>query len=179
MTMFYRGHFDVTNEPGFLIPVLFSWAGQPDMTADVVTQLLEKYFTTSRAGIPGNDDSGAMSSWLLFQTIGFYPDAGQDFYLIGSPSLPNTSIRLGNGKVLHIVVENLDDQGINHYVASATLNGKPWTKNWFRQSDIANGGTWVFHMSSAPTNWGTTDPPPSMSDPNARLCPPSSGSGTP
>ncbi len=179
MTMFYRGHFDVTNEPGFLIPVLFNWAGQPDMTADVVTQLLEKYFTTSRAGIPGNDDSGAMSSWLLFQTIGFYPDAGQDFYLIGSPSLPNTSIRLGNGKVLHIVVENLDDQGINHYVASATLNGKPWTKNWFRQSDIANGGTWVFHMSSAPTNWGTTDPPPSMSDPNARLCPPSSGSGTP
>ncbi|MHB1858397.1 MAG: glycoside hydrolase domain-containing protein, partial [Acidobacteriaceae bacterium] len=96
---------------------------------------------------------------------------------IGSPSLPDTSIRLGNGKVLRILVENLDDQGINHYVASATLNGKPWTRNWFRQSDIANGGTWVFHMSSAPTNWGTTNPPPSMSDPNALLCPFDSGTG--
>jgi predicted alpha-1,2-mannosidase len=169
-TLFYRGHFDVTNEPGFLIPVLYNWAGRPDKTADAVTQLLEKYFTDSRAGIPGNDDSGAMSSWMLFQTIGFYPDAGQDFYLIGSPSLPDTTIRLGNGKLLRIVVKNLVASGLNHYVASATLNGKPWTKNWFRQSDIANGGTWVFTMSSAPTQWGTNDPPPSMSDPGADFC---------
>ena len=164
-TLFYRGHFDVTNEPGFLIPVLYNWAGRPDKTADAVTQLLEKYFTASRAGIPGNDDSGAMSSWMLFQTIGFYPDAGQDFYLIGSPSLPDTTIRLGNGKRLRIVVRNLDPGRLNHYIASATLNGTPWTKNWFRQSDIANGGTWVFTMASAPTQWGRSDPPPSMSDP--------------
>jgi predicted alpha-1,2-mannosidase len=169
-TLFYRGHFDVTNEPGFLIPVLYNWANRPDKTADVVTQLLEKYFTAGRAGIPGNDDSGAMSSWMLFQTIGFYPDAGQDFYLIGSPSLPDTTIRMGNGKLLRIRVHHLLPNGLNHYVASATLNGKPWTKNWFRQSDIANGGTWVFTMSSAPTTWGTTDPPPSMSDPGADFC---------
>jgi putative alpha-1,2-mannosidase len=169
-TLFYRGHFDVTNEPGFLIPVLYNWANRPDKTADVVTQLLEKYFTAGRAGIPGNDDSGAMSSWMLFQTIGFYPDAGQDFYLIGSPSLPDTTIRMGNGKLLRIRVHHLLPNGLNHYVASATLNGKPWTKNWFRQSDIANGGTWVFTMSSAPTTWGTTDPPPSMSDPGAYFC---------
>jgi predicted alpha-1,2-mannosidase len=170
-TLFYRGHFDVTNEPGFLIPVLYNWAGRPDKTADAVTQLLEKYFTANRAGIPGNDDSGAMSSWMLFQTIGFYPDAGQDFYLIGSPSLPDTTIRLGNGKLLHILVRNLIPSGLNHYVASVTWNGKPWTRNWFRQSDIANGGTWIFTMSSAPTSWGTTDPPPSMSDTGANFCP--------
>lgn len=169
-TLFYRGHFDVTNEPGFLIPVMYNWAGRPDKTADAVTLLLEKYFTDSRAGIPGNDDSGAMSSWMLFQTIGFYPDAGQDFYLIGSPSIPDVTITLGNGKKVRVIAKNLDASRMNHYVQSMTLNGQPWMKNWFRQSDIARGAVLVFVMGPAPTKWGTTDLPPSMSDPDWKGC---------
>ena len=169
-TLFYRGHFDVSNEPGFLLPVLYNWAGRPDKTADAVTLLLEKFFTDGRSGIPGNDDSGAMSSWMLFQTIGFYPVSGQDVYVIGSPSLPDVSITLGNGKRLHIVTHNLDSEKLNHYVQSVTLNGRPWTKNWFRHSDIENGGTLVFTMGSAPSNWGITDLPPSMSDAHVDDC---------
>src|ERR1700733_15309946 len=38
--VFLRKHFDVTNEPGFLIPVLYNWAGRPDKTADLVCPLL-------------------------------------------------------------------------------------------------------------------------------------------
>jgi predicted alpha-1,2-mannosidase len=59
---FLRRHFDVTNEPGFLLPVLYNYAGRPDKTADIVHMTLEKAFADNRAGIPGNDDSGAMSS---------------------------------------------------------------------------------------------------------------------
>jgi len=33
--IFLRQHFDVTNEPGFLIRVLYNWAGRPDKTADI------------------------------------------------------------------------------------------------------------------------------------------------
>ena len=70
------------------MPVLYNWAGRPDHTADVISQLLEKAFTAERSGIPGNDDSGAMSSWFIFNSLGFYPNAGQDIYLIGTPSFP-------------------------------------------------------------------------------------------
>ncbi len=168
--IFLRQHFDVTNEPGFLMPVLYNWVNRPDRTADVITLLLEKWFTVGRAGIPGNDDSGAMSSWFLFNSIGFYPNSGQPVYLIGTPSYPDVTIAVGNRKTLHVIAKNLDPEHINHYVQSATLNGHSIEDNWLRQENIANGGMLVFTMGSAPSHWGTRTPPPSLSDPHALLC---------
>lgn len=170
LNLFYRQHFDVTNEPGFLIPMLFNWAGRPDLTADVVNAYLEKFFTDTRAGIPGNDDSGAMSSWLIFQTLGFYPNAGQDIYLVGTPGIPEATLRLGNGKTLRIVAKNLDHEGLNRYIQSATLNGVELKTSWFRHKQIQDGAVLVFTMGSAPSDWGRTDPPPSMSDSESPLC---------
>ncbi len=169
-SIFYREHFDVTNEPGFLIPVLYNWSGRPDHTAEVITELLEKAYTDQRTGIPGNDDSGAMSSWFIFNSLGFYPNAGQDFYLIGTPSFPEADITLASGKTLRIMARNMDSEHINRFIQSATLNGAPLDTSWFRHRQIANGGTLVFTMGSAPSNWGTANPPPSMSDPVSPLC---------
>ena len=168
--IFLRRHFDVTNEPGFLLPVLYNYAGRPDKTADIVHLILEKDFTDSRAGIPGNDDSGAMSSWLIFSTLGLFPVAGQDVYLISTPSIPDASLTLGNGKKLRIVAKNLDTNGLNRYVQSATLNGVDLPTSWFRHAQIKDGATLVLAMGSAPSNWGRTPPPPSMSEANFHSC---------
>jgi len=164
---FLRRHFDVTNEPGFLVPVLYNYAGRPDKTADIVRLLLEKAFNDGRAGIPGNDDSGAMSSWLIFSTLGVFPVAGQDIYLISTPSIPDASLDLGDGKKLHIVAKNLDQQGLNRYVQSATLNGVKLNTAWFRHNQIKDGATLELTMGPAPSDWGTSTPPPSMSDPDS------------
>ncbi len=170
--IFTRGHFDVTNEPGFLMPILYNYSGRPDKTADIVHLLLEKAFTDSRAGIPGNDDSGAMSSWLIFQTLGFFPVAGQDVYLIGTPSIPDASLTLANGKKLRIIAKNLDRSGLNHYIQSVTLNGADLPNSWFRHEQIKDGATFVFTMGSAPSAWGRSVPPPSMSDADFQSCVP-------
>jgi predicted alpha-1,2-mannosidase len=169
-SIFYREHFDITNEPGFLIPMLYNWAGRPDHTAEVINELLEKAFTDQRTGIPGNDDSGAMSSWFIFNSLGFYPNAGQDIYLIGTPSFPEADITLASGKTLRIIARNMDSEHINRFIQSATLNGAPLDTSWFRHKLIANGGTLVFMMGSAPSKWGTDGPPPSMSDAVSPLC---------
>jgi predicted alpha-1,2-mannosidase len=167
---FLRGHFDVTNEPGFLLPVLYNYAGRPDKTADIVHLILEKAFSDTRAGIPGNDDSGAMSSWLIFSTLGIFPIAGQDVYLISTPSIPDASLALGNGKKLRIVAKNLDANGLNRYVQSVTLNGVDLPNAWFRHAQIKDGATLVLTMGSAPSKWGKAVPPPSMSDPDFQSC---------
>jgi predicted alpha-1,2-mannosidase len=169
-SIFLRRHFDVTNEPGFLIPVLYNYAGRPDKTADIVHLLLEKAFMDNRAGIPGNDDSGAMSSWLIFSTLGLFPVAGQDIYLISTPSIPEASLDLGNGQKLRIIAKNLDANGLNRYVQSAMLNGVDLPTSWFRHAQIKDGGTLVLTMGSAPSSWGKTMPPPSMSDANFHKC---------
>ena len=167
---FTHGHYDVANEPGFLMPMLYLWTSKPDHTADILHLTLEKWFSDTRSGIPGNDDSGAMSSWLIFNTLGFYPAAGQDVYLIGSPSVPDATIAVGNGKNLHIVAKGAGEDGLNRYVQSATLNGKPLEGAWFRHADIANGGELVLTMASTPgETWGK-QPPPSMSDSDFKLC---------
>ena len=168
--IFSRGHFDVTNEPGFLMPVLYNYSGRPDKSADIVHLLLEQAFTDSRAIIPGNDDSGAMSSWLIFQTLGIYPVSGQDIYLISTPSIPDASLTLGNGKKLRIIAKNLDRSGLNRYIQSATLNGVDLPNSWFRHAQIKDGATLVFTMGSAPSKWGTATPPPSMSDASYHAC---------
>ena len=121
--------------------MLYNYAGRPDKTADIVHLILEKDFTDSRAGIPGNDDSGAMSSWLIFSTLGLFPVAGQDVYLISTPSIPDASLTLGNGKKLRIVAKNLDTNGLNRYVQSATLNGVDLPTSWFRHAQIKDGAT--------------------------------------
>jgi predicted alpha-1,2-mannosidase len=169
-TVFDHLHFDVTNEPGFLIPDLYIWAGRPDLTADRVTTFLHRAFGSDRAGIPGNDDSGAMSSWYAFQAMGFYPNPGQDVYLIGTPSFRESTIDLGGGKTFTVRAENFTPDGTNRYVQSATLNGLPLDAAWFRHGQIARGGTLDLVMGPSPSRWGTTSPPPSMSDTDFALC---------
>ena len=104
-----------------------------------------------------------MSAWYIFQSLGFYPNAGQDVYLISSPIFKTVTIHLENGKQLNILTKKGSDKNI--YIQSASLNGKPLTKNWFRHGDIAEGGTLEFVMGPKPSQWSRNgELPPSMSD---------------
>jgi predicted alpha-1,2-mannosidase len=156
------GRYDVTNEPGFLSPYLYNWAGRQDRTADQIRAILASSFHAGPKGLPGNDDSGAMSSWYVFGKMGFYPNAGQDVYLLGSPAFPEMSIHLANGKTFTIEARNVSAE--NKYIAKAEWNGQPYTKAWFRNQDILRGGKLVLSMSAQPVNWATGDPPPSSSN---------------
>ena len=85
-----------------------------------------------------------------------------DVYLIASPIFDKTTIQMDNGKNFTITAKNVSKENI--YVQSAILNGKPLNKAWFRHSDISNGGTLDLVMGNKPSSWGTSNPPPSMSD---------------
>lgn len=95
-----------------------------------------------------------MSSWLIFSTLGLFPVSGQDIYLISTPSIPGASLSLGHGKKLHIVAKNLDSDGLNRYVQSATWNGVDLPTSLFRHAQIRDGATLVLTMGSAPSTLG-------------------------
>jgi predicted alpha-1,2-mannosidase len=151
--------FDVGNEPGFLSPYLYIWAGRYDRTAMRVRQTIAANFHTGRGGLPGNDDSGAMSSLYAFTQMGLFPNAGQDVYLIGSPAIPQTTLHLAGGKDFVIQADNTSSTNI--YVTAAELNGKPLNRAWLRHSEIIDGGRLVLTMKSSPGAWPAGDPPPS------------------
>lgn len=91
---YHIGLFQIANEPGFLIPSLYNYVNRQDKTAEIVRYILKNRYKTTRDGIPGNDDSGSMSAWYAFHSIGFYPNAGQDTYLISSPVFNTVTIHL-------------------------------------------------------------------------------------
>jgi predicted alpha-1,2-mannosidase len=153
--------YDVGNEPGFLSPYLFVWAGRPDRTQYWIRTILAKSYHSGPTGLPGNDDSGAMSSWYAFGRLGFYPNAAQDEYLIGSPAFQWVQIHLANGKLF--TIEALGASPEKPYIQSATWNGKPYERAWFTHEQLMQGGTLRFVMSSKPSSWALSEPPPSIS----------------
>jgi predicted alpha-1,2-mannosidase len=153
------GRYDVGNEPGFLAPYLYNWAGRPDKTAEHVRAIIAKNYHAGQSGLPGNDDSGAMSSWYAFGQMGIFPNAGQDVYLIGSPAYAQTTLHLADGKSFSIEARNLSAENI--YVTSATLNDKPLDRSWLRHREIVSGGRLVLTMGKMPGHWGERDLPPS------------------
>jgi len=153
------GRYDVGNEPGFLSPYLYNWAGRPDKTAEHVRAIIARSYHAGRNGLPGNDDSGAMSSWYAFGEMGIFPNAGQDVYLIGSPAYPQTTIHLAGGKNFVIEARNLSAE--NLYVTAARLNGRPLDRSWLRHGEIIKGGRLVLTMDKTPSTWARTNLPPS------------------
>ena len=153
------GRYDVGNEPGFLSPYLYNWAGRPDKTAEHLRAIIAASYHAGPKGLPGNDDSGAMSSWFVFGQMGIFPNAGQDVYLIGSPAFTETTMHLAGGKDFVIEAKNVSAE--NKYVVAAELNGKPLQRSWLRHEEIAAGGRLVLTMATAPAHWAEGNPPPS------------------
>ncbi|MGV8827896.1 MAG: GH92 family glycosyl hydrolase [Breznakibacter sp.] len=162
-TLFDKALYNVANEPSFLSPNLYHWIGRPDLSNDRIHAIIDNNYNTSPSGIPGNDDSGAMSSWLAFHMIGLYPNAGQSYYLINTPYFERTVVHQENGKDFVIHAENLSDQ--NKYIQSVLLNGVDYVKSWIEHAEIVKGGTLILKMGPKPSGkWGKDLLPPSLSD---------------
>ena len=149
-TFFEKDYFNVNNEPAFLSPCLYHWIGRPDKSADTVHAIIEKNYSDTPAGLPGNDDSGAMSSWLVFHMAGIYPNAGHDYYLIHTPLLKSTTFNLPEGKSFTISTEGLSAD--NRYIKEAYLNGKPHSTSHLLHSDIVAGGELKLILTHLPSS---------------------------
>lgn len=140
---------EITNEPCFLTPYLFDYVLRPDLTSFYVRNVA-KVFTNN--DYPGDDDSGAMSSWFIFSRLGFFPVAGQDIYLINGPIYKKVTIQMENGK--KIVINGKEASLENKYIKSAIFNGKKLNNAWFRHKDLKDGAMINFNMSAKPSAWG-------------------------
>lgn len=157
------GQFSMANEPSLHIPYLYNYAGQPWKTQKRIRTLLDQWFRNDLMGVPGDEDGGGMTSFVVFSYLGFYPvTPGMPVYNIGSPQFDQAKIDLGNGKFFEVEAVNNSDE--NKYIQSAMLNGKPWNKPWFSHDDLISGGKLVLKMGpKANHTWGSSpsDFPPS------------------
>ncbi|MBQ7019678.1 MAG: GH92 family glycosyl hydrolase [Bacteroidales bacterium] len=148
------GQFSMANEPSLHIPYLYNYAGAPWKTQKRIRQMLETWFRNDLMGVPGDEDGGGMTSFVVFSSIGFYPvTPGSDVYTIGSPLFDRTVMKLTNGNVFEIIANNVSKD--NKYIKSAKLNGKALDTPFISHSDLMNGGTLILEMSDRPDKeWG-------------------------
>jgi predicted alpha-1,2-mannosidase len=150
------GQFSMANEPSLHIPYLYNYAGKPWKTQKMIRILLAEWFRNDLMGVPGDEDGGGTSAFVVFSKLGFYPvTPGSPTYNIGSPAFTESVIKMVNGKEFRIKSANCSED--NKYIQSAKLNGKEWNKPWFSHDDIKNGGVLELVMGNkANISWGST-----------------------
>ena len=157
------GQFSMGNEPSLAIPYIYNRLGAPWKTQKRIRMLLDSFFTDTVEGIPGDEDGGGLSAFVVFSMLGFYPaTTGVPTYDIGSPIFNKATIHLENSKDFIIIAEHTSHE--NKYVQSVRLNGKPLDQVWFRHADISKGGTLELMMGDTPNKTLGTQPssfPPS------------------
>ena len=151
------GQFSMGNEPSFHIPYLYNLTKSPWKAQKKIRTLLNTWFKDNIFGIPGDEDGGGMSAFVVFSSMGFYPiTPGIPVYTIGSPLFSKIKINLPNGKAFTINAPNCNEK--NKYIQKASLNGKTLDGPWFTHEDLVNGGTLELEMGSHPNKaWGASE----------------------
>jgi predicted alpha-1,2-mannosidase len=154
------GQFSMGNEPSFHIPYLYNYFGAPWKTQKRIRLLLDLWFQDNVFGIPGDEDGGGMTAFVVFSQMGFYPMVpGLPYYTIGSPVFEKVAIQLENGKTFTVLAPGASQQ--NKYIQKASLNGRVLDGPFFTHQDLMAGGTLKLVMASKPNKaWGAQAEPP-------------------
>lgn len=149
-SVFDKGLYDPANEPDIAYPYVFSrFKGEEWRTQEEVQKLIAKYYTDKPDGIPGNDDTGTMSAWVVFSMLGFYPDCpGDPSYTLTSPVFDRATLHLDKryypGGDLTIVANRPTPSA--HIISTMTLGDKKRNSYRVSHKELVNGGTLTFNL---------------------------------
>ena len=133
------------NETDMETPFAYHYADRHDRVCEVVRAGLDFMFCQGRGGLPGNNDSGGLSSLYLWNAMGIFPVSGQNKMLIGSPKLRSATLHLANGRTFIIRRE-----GSGIYVRRAILQGKALQRFELTVDELMRGGELTLVMSEEP-----------------------------
>ena len=149
MQIMNMGNYAHGNQPVQHMIYLYGYSGEPWKTQYWIRQTMQRMYNANPDGYCGDEDNGQTSAWYVFSAMGFYPVCpGAGEYVLGAPYFDEMTLHLENGRNVSIKANgNTDD---NCYVNSLTLNGKPYSKNYIKRSDLIQGAQFVYTMSAKP-----------------------------
>ncbi len=150
---FETDNFDMANEPDITYPYLFNYVeGEAWRTQDKVRELIRRYYFNAPDGLPGNDDTGTLSAWLLYSMMGLYPDCpGSPLYTLTSPVFDRVTIQLDPkyypGREL--IIETVNNNGDEHLrIDKIEWNGKRHRSYFIDHNELVKGGTLRFFLKN-------------------------------
>ncbi|BAX82700.1 GH92 family glycosyl hydrolase [Labilibaculum antarcticum] len=147
--------FDMANEPDIHYPYLFNYAkGEEWRTQKEVRRLIDTYYKNAPDGIPGNDDCGTLSAWIVYSMMGIYPVCpGNTDYAITSPVFDKISIELDpefhKGKSFEILTHRKNKGDL--FIDKMMINGKKQNSYFITHKTIIQGGELEFFLKNKKT----------------------------
>jgi len=139
--VFDTGKFDMANEPDIAYPYLFNYVkGEEWRSQKTVQKLVKEYFQNKPKGLPGNDDTGTMSAWLVYSMMGIYPVApGEPKYAITTPMFDKITIQLDYKyyKKKELVIEKVGSD--NGEISKIQLKNKAHKSYFISHDELVNG----------------------------------------
>ena len=138
---FDGGHFTLWNEPDIAAPYIYSLLD--GSVGDTQARIIQERdaFNNTPHGIPGNDDTGALSAWYVFSAMGIYPaNPVSGEYALGMPLFDKVTISLKDGK--QFTINGQSNSQTPSPVVS--LNGNSHTQGSVSYQQLIEGGELSF-----------------------------------
>lgn len=135
----FIGQYCQGNQPDHSYPFLYYFVGKQQKSQVILDSIMNHFYDLGKAHLSyaGMDDAGEMSSWYVFNAIGFYPFSPADpKYIVSVPLFDKVSIQLANGNTYTIV-----KKGHGKKVTSLTCDGKKIDGYWITDKAIKEGKT--------------------------------------
>jgi len=142
--VFDENLFDMGNEPDIHYPWLFNYVkGEEWRSQKEAQKLMERYFKNAPDGLPGNDDCGTLSAWIVFGMMGLYPVCpGDTRFAISCPVFDEVNIKLDAGFYpgKELVIERTGENKAGSYIKEIRKNGKRINSFFIDHKDLVLGG---------------------------------------
>ena len=147
------GNYAHGNQPAQHMIYLYNWAGEPWKAQMWVREVMNRLYNANPNGYCGDEDNGQTSAWYVFSALGFYPVCpASDEYVVGTPLFKKAVVNFENGKKLEINAANLTDKDalLDTYIQAMKVDGRNWSHNYLRHSELVDGAKIDFAMDATP-----------------------------
>ena len=123
---------------------MFAQLGRPDLTYKWQRWVIDTMYSDQPNGVAGNDDGGTLGAWYVLSTLGLYPIAGSDRWIVAAPLFPKARVLLGGHELV------IETEGSGVYVDAVLLDDVPLATLELTQAQLQTGSRLLFKMKSEP-----------------------------
>jgi predicted alpha-1,2-mannosidase len=105
----FIGQYCHGNQPDHNFPYLYYFVDKQEKSQEIIDRIMTRFYGMGKEGLAlcGMDDTGEMTSWYVFNAIGFYPFSPADTeYIVTVPVFDKVDLQLTGGAACTIIKQN-------------------------------------------------------------------------
>lgn len=146
---FTLGAHDMSNEPSIGYAHLFNELGEAGRTQARVRGSLRQFFSVRADGLPGQDDAGTLSAWVVWSAIGLYPVLPCRSELSVTTPLFREILVKSRGVDVDFRIVADRDPASSPYIRTASIGGRPLGTLHVAHSALRLGAELKLQLSAA------------------------------